>query len=124
MGLSEEEAEKAGHEVETGGFPYGINGLAMARNEMAGDVKVVFDPEFGEILGVHIVGAGATELVGEAALAMQLECTVQELAAGFRAHPTFSECRGGCGPRRPGLGLVSAQEVAHVRWDPPTPGDP
>jgi dihydrolipoamide dehydrogenase len=91
VGLSEEEAEKAGHEVETGGFPYSINGLAMARNELAGEVKVVFDPEFGEILGVHIVGSGATELVGEAALAMQLECTVQELAAGFRAHPTYSE---------------------------------
>ncbi|MFH1135909.1 MAG: dihydrolipoyl dehydrogenase [Pseudomonadota bacterium] len=91
VGLSEEEAEKAGRQVETGSFPYGINGLAMARNEMAGEVKVVFDPEFGEILGVHIVGAGATELVGEAVLAMQLECTVKELASGFRAHPTFSE---------------------------------
>ena len=91
VGLSEEEAEKAGHEVETGSFPYAINGLAMAQNEMAGEVKIVFDPEFGEILGVHIVGAGATELVGEACLAMQLECTVNELASGFRAHPTFSE---------------------------------
>jgi dihydrolipoamide dehydrogenase len=91
VGLSEEEAEKQGREVETGSFPYAINGLAMARNEMAGDVKIVFDPEFGEILGVHIVGAGATELIGEAVLAMQLECTVKELAAGFRAHPTYSE---------------------------------
>jgi len=77
--------------VETGSFPYAINGLAMARNEMAGEVKVVFDPEFGEILGVHIVGAGATELIGEAVLAMQLEGTVKELAAGFRVHPTYSE---------------------------------
>ena len=91
VGLSEEEAEKQGREVETGSFPYAINGLAMARNEMAGEVKVVFDPEFGEILGVHIVGAGATELIGEAVLAMQLEGTVKELAAGFRVHPTYSE---------------------------------
>lgn len=91
VGLSEEEAEKSGRDVETGAFPFAINGLGMVRDEMAGEVKMVFDPEFGEILGVHIVGAGATELVGEAVLAMQLECTVQEFARGVRAHPTFSE---------------------------------
>ncbi|MEW6266743.1 MAG: dihydrolipoyl dehydrogenase [Thermodesulfobacteriota bacterium] len=91
VGWSEEEAEKQGLEVETGSFPYPINGLAMCRGELTGAVKVVFDPRQGEILGVHIVGAGATELIGEACLVMQLEGTVRELAAGFRAHPTFSE---------------------------------
>lgn len=91
VGLTEEEAEKQGLEVETGDFPYAINGLAMCRNELTGAVKVVFDPRQGEILGVHIVGAHATEVVGEAALAMQLECTVEELARGLRNHPTFSE---------------------------------
>ncbi len=91
VGLSEEEAEKAGYETETGSFPYAINGLAMARGEMNGAVKVVFEPRYGEILGVHIVGGGATELAGEAALAMQLECTVNELANSIHAHPTFSE---------------------------------
>ena len=91
VGLSEEEAEKKGMEVEVGDFPYAINGLAMVCNEMAGSVKIVSEPRYGEILGIHLVGANATELVGEAALAMQLECTVKELARGIRVHPTFSE---------------------------------
>jgi len=91
VGLSEQEAEKKGIEVEVGDFPYTINGLAMACNEMAGAVKIISDSRHGEILGVHIVGANATELVGEAVLAMQLECTVKELAQGIRVHPTFSE---------------------------------
>lgn len=91
VGLSEEEAEQQGLEVEVGGFPYSINGLAMSRNEMDGAVKIISDPRYGEILGVHIVGAHATELVGEAVLAMQLEATASELARSIRAHPTFSE---------------------------------
>ncbi|NVL93448.1 MAG: dihydrolipoamide dehydrogenase, partial [Desulfobacterales bacterium] len=84
-------AEKKGIDVEVGDFPYTINGLAMACNEMAGAVKIISDSRHGEILGVHIVGANATELVGEAVLAMQLECTVKELAHSIRVHPTFSE---------------------------------
>jgi dihydrolipoamide dehydrogenase len=91
VGLSEEEAEKKGIDVEVGDFPFAINGVAMACDEMAGAVKIISDPRYGEILGIHIVGANATELVGEAALAMQLECTVKELARGIRVHPTFSE---------------------------------
>ena len=91
VGLSEQQAEKKGIDVEVGDFPYTINGLAMACNEMAGAVKIISDSRHGEILGVHIVGANATELVGEAVLAMQLECTVKELAQGIRVHPTFSE---------------------------------
>jgi dihydrolipoamide dehydrogenase len=74
-----------------GDFPYSINGLAMVRGEMAGAVKVVTDARFGAILGVHIVGNNATELVGEAVMAMQLEATVNELANSIRVHPTFSE---------------------------------
>lgn len=91
VGLSEEEAEKQGYEVETGSFPYAINGLAMCRGELGGEAKIVFDPRTGEILGVHIIGSHATEVVGEAVLAMQLECTVKELARSLRVHPTFSE---------------------------------
>lgn len=91
VGLSEEEAEKQGYEIEVGGFPYAINGLGMLRGEPEGAVKVVSDAKNGEILGVHIVGAAATEIIGEAVLAMQLEATVNELARGVRAHPTFSE---------------------------------
>ena len=91
VGLSEEDAEEKGIDVEVGDFPYSINGLGMCRGEMSGAVKVVTDSRYGEILGVHIVGTNATELVGEAVMAMQLEATVNELAASIRVHPTFSE---------------------------------
>jgi dihydrolipoamide dehydrogenase len=91
VGLSEEEVEKQGMDVEVGIFPYSINGLAMSRNEMDGAVKIISDARYGEILGVHIVGANATELVGEAVLAMQLEASTRELARSIRVHPTFSE---------------------------------
>ncbi len=91
VGLSEEAAEDRGLDVDVGDFPYSINGLAMARGEMAGAVKVVTDAKLGAILGVHIVGSNATELVGEAVMAMQLESTVNELANSIRVHPTFSE---------------------------------
>jgi dihydrolipoamide dehydrogenase len=91
VGLSEEEAEKQGREIEVGVFPYAVNGLAMCRNEVEGAVKVVADATYGEILGVHVVGSQATELVGEAVLAMQMECTAREFARSIRVHPTFSE---------------------------------
>lgn len=91
VGLSEEDAEKKGYDVETGVFPYAVNGLAMVRNQVDGAVKIVSDARYGEILGVHIVGSNATEIIGEAVMAMQLEATVQELARSIRVHPTFSE---------------------------------
>ena len=91
VGLSEKKAKARGIEIKVGDFPYAIDGLAMARNEMDGTVKIISDALTGEILGVHIVGANATELVGEAVMAMQLESTVRELAYSIRVHPTFSE---------------------------------
>jgi dihydrolipoamide dehydrogenase len=91
VGISEEEAEKKGLDIDVGSFPYAINGLAMIRGQVEGAVKIVSDARHGEILGVHIVGAGATDLVGEAVLAMQLEATVNELARSIRIHPTYSE---------------------------------
>lgn len=91
VGLGEEEAEEEGIDVVLGEAAYTANGLAVARGETEGAVKIVADGCTGEILGVHIVGPGATELVGEAVLAMDLEATVAELARGIRLHPTFSE---------------------------------
>ncbi|MFQ5483923.1 MAG: dihydrolipoyl dehydrogenase [Desulfobacterales bacterium] len=91
VGLSEEAAEKKGYDVITGVFPYAINGLAMVRNQIDGAVKIISDACYGEILGVHIVGSNATEIIPEAVMAMQLEATVQELARSIRVHPTFSE---------------------------------
>lgn len=91
VGLSEEDAEKRGYDVETGAFPYAINGMAVVRNQVDGAVKIVSDGRYGEILGVHIVGSNATEIIGEGVMAIQLEATVQELARSIRVHPTFSE---------------------------------
>ncbi|RPH50864.1 MAG: dihydrolipoyl dehydrogenase [Desulfobacteraceae bacterium] len=91
VGLSEEEAEKKGYDVKTGEFPYAINGLAMGHGLTEGSVKVVSDAKDGDLLGVHIVGENATELIGEAVLAMQFECSVDELAHSIRVHPSCSE---------------------------------
>jgi dihydrolipoamide dehydrogenase len=91
VGLSEEDAEKKGYDVDTGVFPYAVNGLAMVRDQVDGAVKIVSDARYGEILGVHIVGSNATEIIAEAVMAMQLEATVRELARSIRVHPTFSE---------------------------------
>lgn len=91
VGLTEEEAENRDLEIDVGYFPYSINGYAITRSETTGAVKIIADSEYRIIYGVHIVGPQATELIGEAVLAMQLEYTTDELAAGIRIHPTFSE---------------------------------
>jgi dihydrolipoamide dehydrogenase len=91
VGLTEEQAENQDLDIDVGYFPYSINGYAIARKETFGAVKIVTDAEYRIIYGVHIVGPHATELIGEAVLAMQLEYTTEELAAGMRIHPTFSE---------------------------------
>jgi dihydrolipoamide dehydrogenase len=91
VGLSEEEADARGYDIEIGDFPYSINGLALAQNQLAGAVKIISDSRYGQILGVHVVGARATEIIGEAVLAMELEATVQEFSKSLRVHPTFSE---------------------------------
>jgi dihydrolipoyl dehydrogenase len=95
VGLTEDAAEDLsedhGWDVEVGEFPYAINGLAMSRNLTNGVVKIVKDSRYGEILGVHIVGPNATEIIGDACNAMQLESTTEELAYGIRLHPSFSE---------------------------------
>ena len=91
VGLSEEEAEEKGFEVETGDFPMSINGVAMSYGELDGAVKIVSDAEYGEILGIHIVGDRATDLIWGASLALQMEATVEDLARMILVHPTFSE---------------------------------
>jgi dihydrolipoamide dehydrogenase len=92
VGISEEEAGKQGLDINVGIFPYSVNGLGILRGQGDGAVKIISEAKYGQILGVHIVGTGATELIGEAVMALQLECTVDELAHSIRLHPTFSEC--------------------------------
>ncbi|MDP1572252.1 MAG: dihydrolipoyl dehydrogenase [Vicinamibacterales bacterium] len=93
-GLTEAQAKAEGYDVRVGVFPF----KALARARMAGEtdgfVKIVADKKYDEVLGVHIIGPRATELVAEAVLALRLECTVEELIKTIHAHPTMSEAVG------------------------------
>ncbi|HXH05408.1 MAG TPA: dihydrolipoyl dehydrogenase [Vicinamibacterales bacterium] len=91
VGLTEAEARARGHDVRVGTFPIGVLGRAKIAGETEGFVKIVADARYDEILGVHIIGPRATELVAEATLALRLECTVEELVRTIHAHPTIAE---------------------------------
>ena len=91
VGLSSEEARQAGREVKEASFPFQTLGKAHALGETAGFIKLIADARTGEVLGCHIIGPHATDLIAEAALAMQLECTVEEIGATIHAHPTLAE---------------------------------
>lgn len=94
IGLTEAEAVARGFEVRVGTFPFGVLGRAKIANETEGFVKIVADKKYDEILGVHMIGSRATELVAEAGVALRLECTVEELIRTIHAHPTMSEAVG------------------------------
>jgi dihydrolipoamide dehydrogenase len=91
VGLSVEEAKKAGFEPVEGKFPFGASGRAMSLNETEGWVKVVGDAKTDKLLGVHMIGPEVTELVAEAALAIEMGATVNDLASTIHAHPTLPE---------------------------------
>jgi dihydrolipoamide dehydrogenase len=92
IGKTEAEARAAfGQDVRVGKFPFTASGKAVASAHTAGFVKIIAEPRYGEIVGAHIVGAGATELIAEIALAMTLEATTAEIARTSHAHPTLSE---------------------------------
>jgi dihydrolipoamide dehydrogenase len=91
VGLTEAQAKAAGHEVKVGKFPFSANSKASIVGSHEGFVKVVADARHGEVLGVHIIGPQATELVAEAVVAMQLEATIEELMFTIHAHPTLAE---------------------------------
>jgi dihydrolipoamide dehydrogenase len=92
IGRTEAQArETFGDDVRVGKFPFTASGKAIAAGHTAGFVKIVAEPRYNEIVGAHIVGHGATELVAEIALAMTLESTTTEIAATSHAHPTLSE---------------------------------
>ncbi len=94
VGLTEREAKERGYDVRVGTFPFFVLGRAKMAGEGEGFVKIVADKKYDEVLGVHMIGPRATELVAEATLALRLECTVEELARTIHAHPTFSEAVG------------------------------
>jgi len=91
VGLTEEEAVARGYQLRIGRFPFVGNGMAKILGEQRGLVKIITDQDYGQILGVHIVGPRATSLIPEAALAMKLEATAQDIIATMHAHPTLSE---------------------------------
>src|SRR5690349_12078261 len=91
VGLTEAKAREAGYDVKVGKFPFSASGKARILGEEEGFVKVVSEKKYDEILGVHIIGPHATELIAEACVAMQLESTAEELGRTMHAHPTVSE---------------------------------
>ena len=94
VGLTEEKAIERGHDVKTGTFPFSAIGKASILGKAEGFVKIVADSKYDEILGVHIVGPKATELIAEATLALELEATNDELLHMIHPHPTLSEAVG------------------------------
>ena len=88
------QAQERGYDVKTGIFKFGVLARARMAGETEGFVKIVFDKKYDEVLGVHMIGPRATELVAEATLALRLECTVEELVRTIHAHPTMSEAVG------------------------------
>ena len=90
-GLTEAKAKEEYQDVRVGRFPFVASGRASTLNETKGMVKVVTDARYGQILGVHILGPQASELIAEAVLAIQWEATPEEIASCIHAHPTLSE---------------------------------
>jgi len=92
VGITEEEAKKSGIEYKVGKFMLSNNGKALIANEVEGTmVKIIADTKYGEILGVHIYGPRATDLIMEGTLALRLEATVDEIVTSIHPHPTISE---------------------------------
>jgi dihydrolipoamide dehydrogenase len=91
VGLTEAKAEEAGYNVKVGKFPFTANSRASIVGAHEGFIKIVSDADYGEILGVHIIGPQATELIAEAVAAIELEATVEDLMWTIHAHPTLAE---------------------------------
>ncbi len=91
VGLTEKEVRDRGLNIRIGKFPYLYSGKAMAIGETEGFVKIIAEEGLGEILGVHILGENATDLIGSCVLAMDVEASVEDLSETVKAHPTLSE---------------------------------
>jgi dihydrolipoamide dehydrogenase len=94
VGLSEARARERGYDVAVGKFPFTALGKAAIVGHTTGFVKVVRETKYDELLGVHIIGASATDLIAEACAALQMEATDDELIHTIHAHPTLSEAVG------------------------------
>lgn len=94
VGYTEEKAKEAGYKVKVGRYNYQANGKALAIAESEGFVKTVFDDETGELLGAHIIGAEATEMISTFVVGRHLETTEEEFVKACLPHPTLSEMMG------------------------------
>ncbi len=97
VGLTEAQARERGYDVKVGKFPFSANGHATIRTERTGFVKIVADKKYDEVLGIHIIGPEATELLGEAVMALSHEATGESLVHTIHAHPTLYEAIGEAG---------------------------
>ncbi len=91
VGLTEEQAKKSELDFTVSKFPLAANGMAIAEGETIGFVKLISDNAYGEVIGVHIVAANATEMISKAVAIMQIEGTIYDIAKTIHPHPTFSE---------------------------------
>ncbi len=91
LGMTEKKAKSAGYDIKIGRFPYTASGKARAVGARDGMVKLLFDKKYGELLGAHIIGLEATELIAELSVAKALETTAESLSKTMHAHPTLSE---------------------------------
>ena len=91
VGLTEKAAREVGYELKIGNFPFKALGKAMAVGDTDGFVKVIYDAKYGELLGCHIIGSEATNLITEAGIARKLEATWHEVLTTIHPHPTLSE---------------------------------
>jgi dihydrolipoamide dehydrogenase len=91
VGLTEAAAKEAGYEIKVGKFPFTASGKASAAGARDGFVKLIFDSEYGELLGAHMIGANVTEMIAEIVVARKLETTGHEIIKSVHPHPTMSE---------------------------------
>ena len=91
LGMTEEKAISSGFKIKVGKFSFQASGKAMAVGDTVGFVKLIFDEKYGELLGAHIVGSEATEMIAELGMAKALEATWDDLSMTIHAHPTLSE---------------------------------
>ena len=91
IGLTEEKAREMGYSLKIGKFPFMASGKAFAIGERDGFVKLIFDEKYGELLGAHIIGSEATEMIAELGIARSLEATYETIIKTVHAHPTLSE---------------------------------
>ena len=90
-GLTAEEAQRRDHQVKTGKFPFAALGRAMANHDTDGFCKVIMDGDSGEVLGIHVVGQGAGDIISEAALAIEMGAAAEDIGLTIHPHPTLPE---------------------------------